>query len=538
MNIKKSAVRRNSFYKRPGPVFKKWLLFSTFFLIFVLSLLTRLSPIHASGFRVARPDAISHLKHSMADPFKYASSKLPQNIKSLIAGRKINSIIVFQGGLDACAQYFKSRFPAVVLEEFADHYADGSKTYLFKSSGGGFYIDYRNYGRDMAVHKAMLYHYAGLPHDKITVITGGSEENSVFASAVAAAGPADFAIIGYVRSFVRDFTLRKLAFERAKFLKEFLKDSAARDKLMRSLKAAFILKYGIAGLKDEKYKAVKDFFRLASVSDPSLFFKKSPYYFALDDAQDSLLKICAASGGGFESWPASGFKEILVEKGFKYNPVGDGYSFKAGEYLKSAFDIRRFDFIVKSGSRARILITKHPYGEQAGILAGELLASGVSRVLFLGSCGGLDENMAAGDIVVPEAFYRFDENARFYGPAFSNHIYRYFNDKIRSETGEVENSLKLRNYHVSLPSPLIETAQALEKFKSKKITSVDCESYYLFEKKNSGRLVSAFFIVTDLPGKPNTLESFDSGSAVITSAQMRALDFIIEYFEIEDAVVY
>lgn len=535
MDIKKTSVRPNSFYERPGFTLKLSFL-STAFLSFVFLFLIGFSNLQAADFQIIRPGDISRLKHSMADPFKYAFTKLPSNIKSLIAGRKINAMIVFQGGREACALYFKSRFPRTVLEEFSDSYADGSKTSLFKSAGGGLYIDYRNYGRDMAVHKAMLYHCAGLPSDKITVITGGAEGNKVFASGVAGAGPADFAIIGYVRSFVRDFTLRKLAFEKAKYLKNYLSDYAARDNVMCSLKAAFIVKYGLAGLKTENFNAVKDFFGLVSASDPSLFFKDSRYYFALDDAQNSILNLSAA-GSSLESWPASGMKGIMTEKGFKYNPVGGKYSFKAGEYLKSGFDIRRFEFMLKGGKRAVFLITKHPYGEQAGLLAGELFASGVSRVLFLGSCGGLGEGMAAGDIVVPEAFYRFDEKSVFYGPVFSNHIYAYLKDKAFKESGEIKNNFKSTQYHVSLPSPLIETEQALEKFESKKITSVDCESYYLFEKTFSDRLVSAFFIVTDLPGKQNTLESFDSESSVIKSAQMRALDIIIEYFGIEDAVV-
>jgi hypothetical protein len=70
-----------------------------------------------------------------------------------------------------------------------------------------------------------------------------------------------------------------------------------------------------------------------------------------------------------------------------------------------------------------------------------------------------------------------------------------------------------------------------------KISSVDCESFYLFENKPASRSAGAVFIVTDLPLKEHTLESYDSNSPAMLEAQMRALDLVIQYFGIEDIAV-
>ncbi len=217
------------------------------------------------------------------------------------------------------------------------------------------------------------------------------------------------------------------------------------------------------------------------------------------------------------------------------------YNFKAGEYVRSAgFDVRRFDVFVRGGAKKRILIAKHPYGEQARLLARELYSAGARRVLFLGSCGGFDEGMRTGDILVSRSFYRFDESGRFHGPYGANDAWSFFKSDAAdsgSEAAGFKNRVSFKESHVSVPSALIETRRAVQGFIDAKISSVDCESFYLFENKPAARAAGAIFIVTDLPLKQHTLESYDSNSPAMLEAQMRALDLVIKYFGIEDIAV-
>lgn len=490
----------------------------------------------ASDYRIIPLENISRLKHSMADPFKYASSKIPESIKKLIAGGRVSKLVVFQGGKENCLRFFKENRGGAALYEFADTFADGAKTAFYKITGSEIYIDYKNYGRDMAVHKALLYHFAGLDASRIEIISAGAAgaSNPLFYESVKAAGRCDFAVIGYVRSFVRDFTLRKTAFEKAKFLKDHFAKGVNRLETGTAIKR--LLLRARAGSRRPAADELRGFFRtldLIADSDPAMFLRDSRYYFALAELEAALLKTSR-----------EGLDAIFAKKNFKYYPVNGKYDFKAGEYVHSAgFDIRRFDAVVKGGATKRILIARHPYGEQARCLAEELYSAGARRILFLGSCGGFDDGLRTGDILISRMFYRFDESGRFHGPHGANDAWRFFksaDDKAVAagvEPPAFKNRVAFKDRHVSVPSPLVETKRTVNDFIAGKISSVDCESFYLFENKPASRSAGAIFIVTDLPLKEHTLESFDSNSPAMLEAQMRALDLVIQYFGIEDIAV-
>lgn len=471
---------------------------------------------------------IAGLNHSMRNPYKYASQKIPARVLKLISENKIDKMIVFQGGKDECERYLKSNYGGFRVEEFEDSYQDGSKTAFYKLSGRNLYIDYKNYGRDMAVHKAMLYQFCGLCGDKIEVLVYKDPfaPNPLFAKSAGDAGTCEIAVIGYVRSFVRDFTLRKTALQKAKYLRDFLASPVNYHGLIKRVKNIY------AGRRAMRLSAAPELLEISAAlgvilnSDPALFFKNSRYYYLLADLESRFIKI---SGG-------AGFEDIMSGSGFKFYPVNGRYDFKAGEYIQSAFDIRRFVISGNDGSKKRLLITRHPYGEQARALKNELYAAGARRILFLGSCGGFDEDMAAGDIIISRAFYRYDQNGEFYGPYAGNDAFGYFK-AVMNKPQTPAAGFKLKNYHVSVPSPLVETIESVNNIINKKISSVDCESFYLFEQKEPLRSMAAIFIVTDLPLKEHTLESYDSESPLMRRAQMRALDLVIDYFQISDVEV-
>lgn len=477
----------------------------------------------------------------MADPFKYASSKLPEKIKKAIASGGVSKIVVFLGGREACLAYY-AKNTAAKLYEFADAYADGSKTSFFTTGEPGVYIDYKNYGRDMAVHKVLLYHFAGMPLAGLEIATpsagigaaaGGKAfphanggDNPLFASSVKAAGRCDFAIIGYVRSFVRDFTLRKLARLKAAYIKDVISSpasgEAARRAIIKALEASRAASHSRPGPAFARDPASA--LDLIAGSDPAMFFTDSRYYFALAGLEAALLDS-----------PGGGPPEIMTRRGFKYYPIGGVYDLKAGEYVREAgFDVRRFD-VLAGGAWRRLLIARHPYGDQAAALAGELYGAGARRILFLGSCGGFDAGLRPGDILVSRRFFRYDENSRMTAEPGVNDLWRDLSG--RPASFRLARRILLKDHHVSVPSPLIETAAVVDDLRAMKVSSVDCEAAHLFENASPLPVKSAAFIVTDLPLGGHTLESYDSNSPAMLEAQMRALDLAIEYFGIEDVAV-
>ncbi len=256
----------------------------------------------APDYRAVPFESISHLKHSMADPFKYAASKIPESIKKLISSGIVSKMVVFQGGKDECLRYFKEKRGGAALSEYADAFADGAETSFYRITGSQIYIDYKNYGRDMAVHKALLYHFAGLAARDIEIIAAedGGASNPLFYESVKAAGRCDFAVIGYVRSFVRDFTLRKTAFEKARFLKDHFARGANRLETGTAIKR--LLSKGRAGTKRPAAGELRGYFRameLIADADPAMFFRDSRYYFALAGLEARSLKLRAPASARY-----------------------------------------------------------------------------------------------------------------------------------------------------------------------------------------------------------------------------------------------
>ncbi len=526
----KVNFRRGRLFPQPDiavlPAFSLYLLL--FSVIFILTLFICGGYSYAADYAVVPVKNIAGLNHSMRNPHKYASQKIPLRVLKLISENKIEKMIVFQGGKDECERYFESNYDGVRMEEFEDSYQDGSKTSFYKFSGRNLYIDYKNYGRDMAVHKALLYQFCGLACDKIEALVYKDEfaPNPLFTKSAGAAGTCEIAVIGYVRSFVRDFTLRKKALQKAKYLKDFLASPANYHGLLKRVKNIYAGRRPMPNNAASEFREISHELSVIINSDPSLFFKHSSYYYLLEDLEARLIKI---SGG-------AGFEDIMLESGFKFYPVNAKYDFKAGEYIQSGFDIRRFVITGNDGVKKRLLITRHPYGEQARALKNELYAAGARRILFLGSCGGFDDDLKAGDIIISRAFYFYDQNCEFYGPYAANDAFGYFKAEVNKPCRR-QARFKLKNYHISVPSPLVETIESVNRFINKKISSVDCESFYLFERKEPSRSMAAIFIVTDLPLKEHTLENYDSESPLIRRAQMQAMDLVIQYFQIGDVEV-
>lgn len=500
-----------------------------FLIIFILTLFIGCGYSYAASHAILPVKNIAGLDHSMRSPFKYAFSKIPMRVAEMIAKNKIEKIVVFQGGKEECERYFGSAFGMGSLEEFEDTYRDGSKTSFYKITGRNLYIDYKNYGRDMAVHKALLYQFCGLACDKIELLVYKDRlaSNPLFAKSAEAAGSCEIAVIGYVRSFVRDFTLRKKASQKAEYLRDFLSSPLNYYGLLKRVKIFYTARRPMSGSPVAEVVEISHALSVILNSDPSLFFKYSAYYYLLQDLEARFLKISSAGDG---------FDDIMLETGFKFYPINGKYDFKAGEYIQSGFDIRRFLVTGNDGVKRRLLITRHPYGEQARALKNELYAAGARRILFLGSCGGFDDDLNAGDIIISRAFYRYDQNGEFYPPMAGNDAFGFFKAEVNKPNRQCA-PFKLKNYHISVPSPLVETKKSVDEFINKKISSVDCESFYLFENKEPSRSMASIFIVTDLPLKEHTLESYDSESPLIRKAQMRALDLIIQYFQISGVEV-
>jgi len=463
--------------------------------------------------------------HSMNDARKYATDRVPTDLLEKIRNKTVSKIMVFEGEKDDCVSFFTSC--GLHLEEAGDKFADGNKTSYFQA--GNAVVDFRNYGRDLAIQKAMIYHFSGMPFQKIDIFLKKNFEyyNRSFYQSVKKAGKFDAAVIGYRRSVVRDMTLRKIAALKAEKLKAYFSDMRNCRKFMEAVKSSYILKYGF---NDGKYALTKSrmesFIGVITKYGADAFFKSSEYYFYLSEVENFI--------AGLENKrnTLEPIREIFAANEFKNAADAPSKNIRAGKYLDTPFDMRKFSFTLKNGAKKEILCTRHPFGEMALQLARALHTGGAEKIMFIGSCGSLDKKYKAGDIIVPEKFIRFSEYFDLSKTFGGNALYEKFKN-----AAAIPGGAKLSGLHCSVPSVLIETSGVIDHLKKNRAESVDAESFHLFKKPYMLGEVSAMFIVTDAPGTAETLENYKADSPLLLNSQMRLLDALISYFEIEDVQI-
>jgi len=460
--------------------------------------------------------------HSMNDAQKYATERVPIELLEKIRNKTVSKIMIFEGEKNECASFFTGC--GLYLKEVNDKFADGNKTSYFQA--GNAVIDFRNYGRDLAIQKALIYHFSGMPFSAIEIYLKKNFEyyNRAFYQSVKKAGKFDAAIIGYRRSIVRDITLRKIAALKAEKLKTYFSDMRNRDKFMEAVKASYILKYGFNGGKYALTKSRMESFTGVIIKyggDP--FFKNSNYYFYLSEVESFI--------AGLENKrnTLEPIREIFDANEFKNAAGAPSKNIRAGKYLDTPFDMRKFSFTLKNGMKKEVLCTRHPYGEMALQLARALHTGGAEKIMFIGSCGALANEYRAGDIIVPEKFIRFSEYFELSKTFGGNALYGKFKN-----AAAIPGGAKLSGLHCSVPSVLIETSSVIDNLKKNRVSSVDAESFHLFKKSYMLGDVSAMFIVTDAPGTGVTLENYKADSPLLLNSQMRIIDAILSYFEIED----
>ena len=465
--------------------------------------------------------------HSMNDPGKYANERVPVSLLEKIKNKTISKIIVFEGEKNDCVSFFNEC--GLELKETEDKFSDGSKTSYFQTETGDAVVDFRNYGRDLAVQKALIYHFIGMPFQRIEIYLKKNFEyyNRAFYQSVKKAGKFGAAVIGYRRSIVRDFTLRKIASLKAEKLKSYFTETQNREIFMEAIKASYILKYGFNGGKYALTKSRMESFIgviLAYGGEP--FFKSSKYYFYLPAMEDFIAHL---ENRRNTLYP---IRAIFEGNEFKNATGAPSKNIRAGKYLDTSFDMRKFTFTLKNGLKKEILCTRHPYGEMALQLARLLHAGGAEKIMFIGSCGSLAGEYKAGDIIIPEKFIRFSEYFKLSKNYSGNGLYERF-----KKAAAIPGDAKLSKLHCSVPSVLIETSGVIDHIKKSGAASVDAESFHLFKKAYMLGDVSAMFIVTDAPGTAETLENYKADSPLLLNSQMRLLDAIISYFEIEDVQI-
>ncbi len=465
--------------------------------------------------------------HSMNDAGKYATERVPIELLEKIRNKTISKIMVFEGEKSYCVSFFKEL--GVKLIETNDKFADGNKTSYFQTETGDVVIDFRNYGRDLAIQKALIYHFSGIPFQRMEIYLKKNFEyyNRAFYQSVKKAGKFDAAIIGYRRSIVRDITLRKIAFLKAEKLKAYFGDARNREKFMETLKSAYILRYGF---NDGKYALAKyrmeSFIGVILTYGADAFFKSSKYYFYLSEVESFIAGLETSRN------TLDPIRDIFEANEFKNAAGAPSKNIRAGKYLDTPFDMRKFSFTLKNGVKKEVLCTRHPYGEMALQLARALHTGGAEKIMFIGSCGSLANEYRAGDIIVPEKFIRFSEYFKLSKTFGGNALYEKFKN-----AAAIPGGAKLSELHCSVPSVLIETSGVIDHLKKNRVSSIDAESFHLFKKYYMLGEVSAMFIATDAPGTGVTLENYKADSPVLLNSQMRIIDAILSYFEIEDVQI-
>lgn len=507
------------------------------FAVFILILFVfRAFTLQAAIERIDFPKiSLAEKSHSMANPGKYSRNKLPLKLREAIAGNSVSRVIVFQGGQKAAKSYFKTDYDLI---EVSDSYDDGKTTSYFSSPENKLIIDFRNYGHDAALHKALIYHFAGIPINQMQVFidTQADNFNRAFYETARKAGRVENLIIGYRRSLVRDFSLRKMAALKARNLKNIFSDEKNARIIFKCLTECYVKKIGSTNLF-RFVQLLRNFSVFLKDTKPEDLFRSHREYYRLAEAESEIVKIIPPK------LPEE-LETIISSAGFRIMNPDAIRSKRIGIFLETPFDMTRFKIIKTDGTETEIFALKHPFGNTAASLVRHFIAAGFPRILFIGSAGGLSKGLSRGDLVIPSKFALIDRDMKFIPGEAANRL---------SDASFDDESLRIKRVllHCSIPSPLLETRDLQNQLEERGAATIDCEGSHLFRRRNfkgasvkripSGMdrigLPGAVFIITDLPGTEATLEEFESGDPDLLAAQMRMLDVVIQYFQIEDILL-
>jgi hypothetical protein len=449
----------------------------------------------------------------MGDPVAYARSKVPVALRKAIDSGHPPAITVVQGGEEAC----RSRFGHLRLEEVHDRFDGGKVTTFLRDEETGRWFDCRNHGSDMALHKGLIYHFAGIPRDRLRVVLDPALDrfNRLFFDTVLRAPDLQQVIIGNRRSLARNFTLRKQAALQAAFLKQALATPGVEDTLKASVKKSILEKRQAAADWSMVESRMEQLLRVVATEPPSVFFSSSSRYFQLRAFQEDLQALLAE--------PAAAASELVDPDGrLKGSRKGE-----AGRQIPQTFGLMRFVVTGADGGRKSLYAFKHPYGNLAWTLARHLASKQPTDLLFIGSAGGLAADLQPGDIVIPASFQKLSADMKLSSLVGAN----------QARTPDI---LGLPGFtdspsgHCSVFSPLVETVALVDEMRTRGIGSVDCEAAHLFDGSASGTRIGLMLMITDLPGRGATLEDVDRETRPLRDAEMRLLDGVIAFFGIKD----
>jgi len=448
------------------------------------------------------PEDLRGQPHSMQDPVAYARSRVPIGLRAVIDRGGAPAITVVQGG----EEVMRSSYGHLRLEEISDRFDDGKDTTFFRDRDTGRWFDFRNYGFDLALHRGLIYHFAGIPRDRLDLVLDPERDrfNQAFFDSVARAPDLKQVVIGSRRSLARDLTLRKEAALQAAVLKRALATPDVRATLDATA--------GWPALE----RRMAELLRVVATEPPSVFFRSSARYFELRAFRDELERLLDG--------PAAAALPDLVQPDGRLKGSRTG---AAGREIPGGFGMFRFPVTGDDGERRSLYAFKHPYGNLARTMMRHLAVRRPTDVLFIGSAGGLSADVRPGDLVVPAGFQTVAPDLTFATRAGTNRARR---PEILALPGFKESPTD----HCSVFSPLVETTVLVDAMRARGIDSVDCEAAHLFDGPPSDTAIGVILLITDLPGQGVTLEDVDAAAPHLRDAQMRLLDGVIAFLRITD----
>lgn len=452
------------------------------------------------------PEDLRGQPHSMQDPVAYARSRIPIGLRAVIDRGGAPAITVVQGG----EEVMRTSYRHLRLEEVSDRFDDGKDTSFFRDRDTGRWFDFRNYGYDLALHRGLIYHFAGIPRDRLDLVLDPERDhfNQAFFDSVARAPDLKQVVIGSRRSLARDLTLRKEAALQAAALEDALATPGTRASLDASVQRA---------QSPALERRVAELLRVVEADPPSVFFRSSERYFQLRAFRADLKTLLTG--------PAAASAPELVRLDDRLKGARTGG--EAGREIPGGFGMFRFTVTGDDGERRSLYALRHPYGNLARTMVQHLAVRRPTDVLFIGSAGGLSADVQPGDVVVPAGFQTVAPDLTFSSRAGTNRARR---PEILALPGFKESAAD----HCSVFSPLVETAALVDAMRARGIDSVDCEAAHLFDGPPSDTAIGVLLLITDLPGQGATLEDVDADAPHLRDAQMRLLDGVIAFLRITD----
>jgi len=506
-----------------------------FLVVFILSIEGKL---FAEMREVRFPfDRLDNEVHSMKDPKAYAKARLSPEMLDRISRGMVKEVVIHSGGRDFFLRNFVG---SSELEEVLETTGEGGRTCYFLDRVRGIVYDCNLYGRAWAFHKALVFHFCGIPLSRIKIFVDSPTFLSFSQGSTAPdqMEPIDFAIVGYRKSFIWLVCAREIAARKVDHLRLVIGDPVRREAFFEAISRCGESR-NIPGKLDsangerlannssirclELPELKRGLDTLLSLSHEDLF-RKSRNYFLLRQIEKSMKKLFQKS----KDIPLI-VSQVFTPNGFIFQDHPALHAKNIGKYFKKPFEMTRFSVILKSGRKAALMVTKNPYGDVLQPLAFYLKRIGAKTVLFTGSSGSLDPHANIGDVVVPTTMLGLLENGSFSPPRKGNSIAEFC-------SREKYEGVRISGKHASLCSPLIETESIVSEMRKSGIESVDCESWHLFRSFPASFERGAIFLITDKPGGEVTLdqhEEVDSYNQIFLSPKMRMQDILFDFLSIK-----